>query len=75
MQRCAFVTGTTCLVERNRMFKLNPTRLHRIESYAREAGKTPAAVLNQALDYWFENHGEIVLEEMVRRNSRKRSIR
>lgn len=57
------------------MFKLNPTRLHRIESYARESGKTPAAVLNQALDFWFENFGEVVLEEMVKRNSRKRSTK
>lgn len=57
------------------MFKLNPTRLHRIESYARESGKTPAAILNQALDFWFENVGEVVLEEMTKRNSRKRSIR
>jgi len=57
------------------MFKLNPTRLHRIESYARESGKTPAAVLNQALDFWFETFGGIVLEEMTKLNLRKRSTR
>ena len=57
------------------MFRISALRSHRIESYARQAGKTPATVLNQALDHWYETYGEAILDEMIKRNSRKRSIR
>ena len=54
------------------MFRLDALRSHRVQSYARQSGKSAEAVLNQALDFWFENYGEVILDEMVRRNSRKR---
>lgn len=64
--------NTTCQAEESSMFRLNALHSHRIQSYARQSGKTAQAVFDQALDYWFENFGEAVLEEMVKRNSRKR---
>lgn len=56
-------------------FTLKPARLQRIRSYAKESGKSASTVVNEALDHWFDTHGEVILEEMIKRNSRKRSIR
>jgi len=41
--------------------RLNRTTLGRLERYAKASGKTVSAVANQAVAYWFENHGEIVI--------------
>jgi hypothetical protein len=40
--------------------------LGRLKRYAKASGKTVSAVTNQAIKYWYENHGEIVLEELVK---------
>jgi hypothetical protein len=45
---------------------LNNLNMRRVENYAKQSGKTPCAVANQAIKYWYENHGEIVYEEMIR---------
>jgi predicted small metal-binding protein len=54
------------------MFRLDPLRSHRIRSYAKESGKSASTVVNEALDHWYDTHGEVILEEMTKRNSRKR---
>jgi hypothetical protein len=43
---------------------LNRTTQARLKRYAKASGKTVSAVTNQAVAYWYENHGEIVLEEL-----------
>jgi hypothetical protein len=43
---------------------LNRTTQGRLKRYAKASGKTVSAVTNQAVKYWYENHGEIVLEEL-----------
>jgi hypothetical protein len=47
---------------------INPENAGRIETYARRSGKPASTVLNEALDYWYEMYGEIILEEMVKRD-------
>lgn len=49
--------------------KINAVNGHRLETYADSSGKTASAVLNEALEYWYEMQGEIVQEEMDKRNA------
>lgn len=56
---------------------INAVNGHRLATYADSSGKTASAVLNEALEYWYEMQGEIVQEEMDRRNAprvRKRPL-
>ena len=57
------------------MFKLKTAMLQRVRSYAKESGKSASTVVNEAMETWYDLHGEVVLEEMERRNARKRSTR
>jgi hypothetical protein len=57
--------------------KINAINLHRIHTFADSSGKTASAVLNEALEFWYEIQGEIVQEEMDKRNAprtRKRPL-
>jgi hypothetical protein len=57
--------------------KINAVNGHRLETYADSSGKTTAAVLNEALEFWYEMQGEIVQEEMDKRSAprtRKRPL-
>jgi hypothetical protein len=69
------VTATTCLEEGSRMFKLTTAMLQRVRSYAKESGKSASTVVNEAMETWYDLHVEVVLEEMTKRNARKRSAR
>jgi predicted DNA-binding protein len=69
------VTDTTSPVEGSSMFKLKTAMLQRVRSYAKESGKSASTVVNEAMETWYDLHGEVVLEEMIKRNSRKRSAR
>jgi hypothetical protein len=44
--------------------RVNATNTQRIDRYAASSGKTASAVLNEALDFWYEMCGEIVQQEM-----------
>lgn len=57
--------------------KINAINLHRLETYADSSGKTASTVLNEALEFWYEIQGEIVQDEMDKRNTpqvRKRPL-
>jgi hypothetical protein len=56
-------------------FTLEPDMLRKVNTYARSSGQTASTVLNDALTYWYEMQGEIVQEEMHRRNRTKRQRR
>lgn len=56
-------------------FTLKTAMLQRVRSYAKESGKSASTVVNEAMETWYEMHGEVVLGAMIKRNSRKRSIR
>jgi hypothetical protein len=45
---------------------LNNLNLRRVRNYAKASDKTVSAVVDQAIKYWYENHGEIVLEELMK---------
>lgn len=49
--------------------KINAINEHRLQTYADSSGKMASAVLNEALEFWYEMQGEIVQEEMDRRNA------
>jgi hypothetical protein len=55
--------------------KVNARNMRRIELYAMHSGKTASAVLNGALNYWHDMFGEIILEEMIKRNGSMRKKR
>jgi hypothetical protein len=61
----------------NKEMKINAVNEHRLQTYARSSRKTASAVLNEALEFWYEIQGEIVQDEMDKRNAprtRKRPL-
>jgi hypothetical protein len=61
----------------NKEMKINAVNEHRLQTYARSSRKTASAVLNEALEFWYEIQGEIVQDEMDKRNTpqvRKRPL-
>ena len=75
MLQCGSARNWYCLAVYKVFFKLKTAMLQRVRSFAKESGKSASTVVNEAMETWYEMHGQIVLEEMERRNARKRSAR
>jgi hypothetical protein len=43
----------------------------RLNEYAARTGQTTAAVMNEAINYFWENYGEIMAEELDNHRARK----
>jgi predicted DNA-binding protein len=44
----------------------------RLNEYAARTGQTTNAVMNEAINYFYDNYGEIMMEELEERQARKR---
>jgi predicted DNA-binding protein len=43
----------------------------RLNEYAARTGQTTNAVMNEAINYFYDNYGEIMMEELEERQARK----
>ena len=51
--------------------KLTRKAQDRINEYAARTGQTSHATASEAVNYWFENFGEILLDELDKHRARK----
>ncbi len=53
------------------MVKLTRKAQDRLNEYAARTGQTTHAVLSEAINYFYDNYGEIMMEELEERRARK----